>query len=110
MKGETMFNPSRQVVLSLVVVALVSLALGLATDVGLFGWSFSLLVALYLGVVGLTRLGRQRNGLSPGSQDGPFSGFVIEAYSSLTPSVSVSSPSSIVSKPGSPPSGHPIVG
>jgi hypothetical protein len=60
MKGETMFNPSRQVVLSLVVVALVSLALGLSTDVGLFGWSFSLLAALYLGVVGLTRLGRQR--------------------------------------------------
>lgn len=55
-----MFNPSRQVVLSLVVVALVSLALGLSTDVGLFGWSFSLLAALYLGVVGLTRLGRQR--------------------------------------------------
>jgi hypothetical protein len=60
MKGETMFNPSRQVVITLVVVALVSLALGLASDVGLFGWSFSLLLALYLGVVGLTRLGRQR--------------------------------------------------
>jgi hypothetical protein len=60
MKGETMFNPSRQVVLLLVVVALVSLALGLATDVGLFGWSFSLSVALYLGVVGITRLARER--------------------------------------------------
>jgi hypothetical protein len=60
MKGETMFNPSRQVVLLLIVVALVSLALGLATDVGLFGWSFSLLVALYLGVVGITRLARER--------------------------------------------------
>jgi hypothetical protein len=55
-----MFNPSRQIVVSLVVVALVSLALGLATDVGLFGWSFSLLVAFYLGVVGITRLGRER--------------------------------------------------
>lgn len=55
-----MFNPSRQVVLLLVVVALVSLALGLATDVGLFGWSFSLSVALYLGVVGITRLARER--------------------------------------------------
>jgi hypothetical protein len=55
-----MFNPSRQIVVSLVVVALVSLALGLATDVGLFGWSFSLLVALYLGVVGITRLARER--------------------------------------------------
>jgi hypothetical protein len=55
-----MFSPSRQFVLSLVVVALASLALGLATDVGLFGWSFSLLVALYLGVVGITRLARER--------------------------------------------------
>jgi hypothetical protein len=55
-----MFNPSQQVVISLVVVALVSLALGLATDVGLFGWSFSLLIALYLGVVGLTQLARER--------------------------------------------------
>ena len=55
-----MFNPSRQVVLLLIVVALVSLALGLATDVGLFGWSFSLSVALYLGVVGITRLARER--------------------------------------------------
>jgi hypothetical protein len=55
-----MFNPSRQIVVSLVVVALVSLALGLATDVGLFGWSFSLLLALYLSVVGITRLGRER--------------------------------------------------
>jgi hypothetical protein len=55
-----MFSPSRQLVLSLVVVALASLALGLATDVGLFGWSFSLLVALYLGVVGITRLARER--------------------------------------------------
>jgi hypothetical protein len=55
-----MFSPSRQLVVSLVVVALASLALGLATDVGLFGWSFSLLVALYLGVVGITRLARER--------------------------------------------------
>jgi hypothetical protein len=55
-----MFNPSRQVVVSLVVAALVSLALGLATDFGLVGWSFSLLLALYLGVVGLTRLARER--------------------------------------------------
>jgi hypothetical protein len=54
-----MFNPSRQIVITLVVVALVSLALGLATDVGLFGWSFSLFVALYLGIAGIVRLGRQ---------------------------------------------------
>ena len=55
-----MFNPSRQLVVSLMFVALVSLALGLATDVGLFGWSLSLLLALYLGVVGITGLGRER--------------------------------------------------
>jgi hypothetical protein len=55
-----MFNPSRQIVITLVVVALVSLALGLATDVGLFGWSFSLLVAFYLGVVALMRLAGER--------------------------------------------------
>jgi hypothetical protein len=55
-----MFSPSRQVAISLAVVALVSLALGLATEVGLFGWSFSLLVALYLGVAGIARLTRQR--------------------------------------------------
>lgn len=54
-----MFTPSRQVVITLVVVALVTLALGLATDVGLFGWSFSLLVAIYLGIAGIVRLGRQ---------------------------------------------------
>jgi len=55
-----MFNPSRQVVISLVVVALVSLGLGLATDVGLFGWTFSLVLALYLAIAGISHVGRQR--------------------------------------------------
>ena len=50
-----MLNPSRQVVISLVLAAVGCLALGLATDVGLFGWSLALLVALYLGVAGLAR-------------------------------------------------------
>jgi hypothetical protein len=34
-----MLHPSRTVVASLMLVALVGLVLGLATDVGLFGWS-----------------------------------------------------------------------
>jgi hypothetical protein len=33
----------------------VCLALGLATDIGLFGWSLALLLALYLGVAGVAR-------------------------------------------------------
>jgi uncharacterized membrane protein YphA (DoxX/SURF4 family) len=55
-----MFNPSRQVVISLTFVALVSLGLGLATDVGLFGWSFSLVLALYLAIAGIAHFTRQR--------------------------------------------------
>jgi hypothetical protein len=50
-----MLNPSRQVVIALVFAAVVCLALGLATDVGLFGWSLALLLALYLGVAGIAR-------------------------------------------------------
>lgn len=56
-----MLNPSRTIVISLVVVALVSLALGLATDIGLFGWSLSVLVAFYLGVAGTAHLMRPRS-------------------------------------------------
>ena len=55
-----MFNPSHKVVISIVVVALVSLVLGLATDVGLFGWSFSLVLALYLAIAGLAHVARER--------------------------------------------------
>jgi hypothetical protein len=50
-----MLNPSRQVVISLVLTAIVCLALGLATDIGLFGWTLGLLLALYLGVAGIMR-------------------------------------------------------
>jgi hypothetical protein len=53
-----MLNPSRQVVVWLAVAGVVALALGLATDVGLFGWSLTVLLALYLCVAGLARLAR----------------------------------------------------
>jgi amino acid transporter len=55
-----MLNPSRTIVISLALVALASLALGLATDVGLFGWSLAALLTLYLAAAGLTRLARPR--------------------------------------------------
>ena len=57
-----MLNPSRRLVISLVIVALVSFLLGLATDIGLFGWSLAVLLALYLSVAGIARLTRQRSG------------------------------------------------
>ncbi len=55
-----MLKPSRTLVISLALVALASLVLGLATDVGLFGWSLAALLALYLAAAGLTRLARPR--------------------------------------------------
>jgi hypothetical protein len=55
-----MWKPSRPLVISLVLVALAGLVLGLATGVGLFGWSLAALIALYLAVAGLTRLVRPR--------------------------------------------------
>ena len=55
-----MLNPSRTVVISLALVALAGLVLGLATDVGLFGWSLAALLALYLAAIGLMRLARPR--------------------------------------------------
>ena len=39
-----------------------ALVLGLATDVGLFGWSLAVLLALYLGVAGITQRSRRRAG------------------------------------------------
>jgi hypothetical protein len=48
-----MLNPSRPLVMLLAVVAAIALVLGLATDVGLFGWSLAVLLALYLGVAAL---------------------------------------------------------
>jgi hypothetical protein len=60
-KEETMMpNPSRTVVIWLTLIAIAGLVLGLATDVGLFGWSLSALLALYLAVVILTRFVRPR--------------------------------------------------
>jgi len=50
-----MLNPSRPLVISLVLVPLTGLVLGLATDVGLFGWSLAALLALYLVAAGLHR-------------------------------------------------------
>jgi hypothetical protein len=55
-----MLNPSRPLVISLALVALASLLLGLATDVGLLGWSLAALLGLYLAVAGLMRLARPR--------------------------------------------------
>jgi hypothetical protein len=61
-----MLNPSRPLVISLALVALAGLVLGLATDIGLFGWSLAVLLALYLGVAGITQLSRARSGSAPG--------------------------------------------
>ena len=60
-----MLNPSRPLVISLAVVALAGLVLGVATDVGLFGWSLALLLVLYLGAAGITRLARRGDGSVP---------------------------------------------
>jgi len=45
-------------VIALLVLAVVTFALGLATDVGLIGWTASVLIALYLGVVGVAHMAR----------------------------------------------------
>jgi hypothetical protein len=54
-----MLNPSRQVVVVLVVASVALLALGLATGVGLFGWSLAVLIGLYLAVAWVARVGRR---------------------------------------------------
>lgn len=54
-----MLNPSRTLEISLALVALAGLVLGLATDVGLFGWSLAALLVLYLAAAGITRLTRR---------------------------------------------------
>jgi len=54
-----MLNPSRPVVITLIVASVVLLALGLATDVGLFGWSLAVLIGLYLGITWVARIGRR---------------------------------------------------
>lgn len=54
-----MLRPSRSVVLLLTLIAVVAVVLGLATDVGLFGWSLAVLLALYLGVAGIAQRTRR---------------------------------------------------
>ena len=51
-----MFNVSRNVLAVIAVIAVVLLVLGLATDVGLFGW----VLAIILGVYVITALVRGR--------------------------------------------------
>ena len=53
-----MLHPSRSRVLLLTLIAVAGLVLGLATDVGLFGWSLAALLVLYLAVAGTTHLAR----------------------------------------------------
>lgn len=60
-----MLKPSRPLVISLVIVALAGLVLGLATDVGLFGWSLAVLLVLYLGAAAIARLARRGDGSVP---------------------------------------------
>jgi hypothetical protein len=55
-----MLYPSRPLVMFLALIAVVALGLGLATDVGLFGWSLAVLLALYLGVAGVAQRTRRR--------------------------------------------------
>ena len=54
-----MLNPSRPLVTLLALVAVVALVLGLATDVGLFGWILAVLLAFYLGVAGIAQRTRR---------------------------------------------------
>ena len=56
-----MLNPSRSVVMFLALIAVVALVLGLATDIGLLGWTFAVLLALYLGVAGIAQGTRRRS-------------------------------------------------
>ena len=56
-----MLNPSRSVAIFLGLLALAALVLGLATDVGLFGWSLAVLLGLYLGIAAIVRRARQRS-------------------------------------------------
>jgi hypothetical protein len=56
-----MLNPSRPLVLVVAVIAVAGLVVGLATDVGLFGWSLAALLALYLAIAGVAHLVRERS-------------------------------------------------
>jgi hypothetical protein len=52
-----MFNVSRPVLVVLAVIALVLLVLGLATDVGLFGWVVAVVLGAYV-IVAIVRARR----------------------------------------------------
>jgi uncharacterized membrane protein required for colicin V production len=54
-----MLNPSRTIVMFLTLIAVVGLVLGLASDVGVFGWSLALVLALYLAVAGIAHRTRR---------------------------------------------------
>ena len=54
-----MLNPSRSLVVIVALVAFAGLVLGLATDVGLFGWSLAVLLALYLAIALIARRARR---------------------------------------------------
>jgi len=45
----------------LALIAVVAVVLGLATDVGLLGWSLAVLLALYLGVAGVAQRTRRKS-------------------------------------------------
>jgi hypothetical protein len=51
-----MFNASRHVLVALAVVAIILFILGIATDVGLFGWVLAIIVGAYV----ITAFMRQR--------------------------------------------------
>jgi hypothetical protein len=54
-----MLDPSPRIVVATASGALISLFLGLATDIGVFGWSLAVLAALYLTAATLARRARQ---------------------------------------------------
>jgi len=56
-----MLNPSRPLVMILALIAVVALVLGLASDIGLIGWSLALVLGLYLGVATLAQRSRRRS-------------------------------------------------
>jgi len=55
-----MLNPSRRTITTIAVVALVSLVLGLATDVGPFGWSLAVLLGVYVMIAAVAQLAHRR--------------------------------------------------
>jgi hypothetical protein len=54
-----MLNPSRTLAIALAISAVILVALGLGTDVGLIGWSLGVLIALYLTASAIARTTRR---------------------------------------------------